>query len=103
AGEGANRAGGGGVREGVGWPEDPKDARIAELEAELGALRNALPPPERTITPRDGDIVPPGEQGKLYVGPVVGPDDHRARPGPVIDGKAVPPAPTAAEREAKRH
>ena len=40
------------------------------------------------------DIVPPGEQGKLYVGPVVGPDDHKARPKPVIDGEAtvVPPA-----------
>ena len=36
----------------------------------------------------ESDIVPPGEQGKLYVGPVVGPDDHKARPKPVIDGEA---------------
>jgi len=76
---------------------DPEtaQARIDELEAENARLRGeapALPSPEAEL------IVPPGEQGKLYVGP----DDHRARPGPVIDGKAVAPAPTAAEREAKR-
>ena len=89
----------------MGLPEPVSETealqqRIAELEAENVRLRGedskALPSPEseRVITPSESDIVPPGEQGKLYVGPVVGPDDHKARPKPVIDGEAtvVPPA-----------
>jgi hypothetical protein len=93
-------------------------ARIDELEAELAALRNALPAPdgaersalpapapERTITPSISDIVPPGEQSdrNFRIGVQRTPDDLKAmRPKPTIDGEAVPPAPTAAEREAKR-
>ena len=91
-------------------------ARIDELEAELAALRNALPAPdgaersalpapapERTITPSISDIVPPGEQSdrNFRIGVQRTPDDLKAM-RPAIDGEAVPPAPTAAEREAKR-
>ena len=87
-------------------------ARIDELEAELAALRNALPAPdgaersalpapapERTITPGEADVIEPS---RLYIGPQRGPDDPPPRSTAVIEGKAVPPAPTAAEREAKR-
>ena|SRR6516164_8421374 len=49
------------------------------------------------------DIVPPGEQGRLYVGPPPpGPDDLKPRSTAAIDGKAVPPGTTDAEREANR-
>ena len=88
---------------------DELEARLAEFES--GNSPKALPAPEakapeseRVIDPPTSDIVPPGEQGRLYVGPPPpAPDDHRVRrPGPVIDAKAKPVAPTAAEREAKR-
>src|SRR5262249_47786279 len=85
-------------------------ARIDELEAELAALRNALPAPdgaersappapERAITRGEADVIEPS---RLYIGPQRGPDDPPPRSTAVIEGKAVPPAPTAAEREAKR-
>src|SRR5262249_39054488 len=55
-----------------GLPEDPKDARIVELESELAALRAMLPdagataaltaPEQRVIDPPTGDIVGPREQ-----------------------------------------
>src|SRR5262249_38113388 len=60
-------------------------AKNSELEAENARLRGedpkALPSPEseRVITPSESDIVPPAEQGKLYLGPVVGPDANKAR------------------------
>ena len=93
-----------------GLPADPKDARIAELEAENARLRGepaALPAPgDRVITPSESDVVPPNEQPgrNLRVGKQVGPDDHKAmRPKPTIDGEAVPQTgPTDAEREANR-
>ena len=59
----------------------------------------ALPAPEeRTIDPPTGDIVGPLEQSDRQLrrgGPKPGPDDHKVRPKPVIDGEAtvVPPAP----------
>jgi len=51
------------------------------------------PESERIIDPPTGDIVPPGEQGRLYVGPPPRtPDDikmaHRMN-GPVIDAEPV--------------
>src|SRR5262249_35186491 len=60
-------------------------ARIDELEAELAALRNALPAPDGAERSRT-------------------PDDLKAmRPKPTIDGEAVPQTgPTDAEREANR-
>jgi len=63
-----------------------------------------LPAPEgeRVIDPPTSDIVPPGEQGRLYVGPPPGPDDPKPRSTAAIDGKAVPTGTTDAEREANR-
>jgi len=80
--------------------------RIDELEARLGLRGDShktLPSPDaKVITPSLGDIVPPGEQGELYVGHRPGPDDHRAtRRPPVIDAKPVPPQQVSGE-EAKR-
>jgi hypothetical protein len=83
-----------------GLPADSKDARIAELEAENARLRGEPltgPDGERVIDPPTGDIVPPGEQPgrNLRVGKQVGPDDHKAAPKPVIEGKAMPVPPQA--------
>jgi hypothetical protein len=61
----------------------------SEMERDPAVLRRLES--ERVITPSLGDIVPPGEQGQLHVGPVVGPDDHKARPKPIIDAKPNPP------------
>jgi hypothetical protein len=77
----------------MGLPADPKDARIAELEAENARLRGEpFPEGERVITPREADVTPPSEQTggrNLRVGMRPGPDDHRVtRPKPVIDAKA---------------
>jgi hypothetical protein len=76
----------------AGLPADAKDARIAELESEVARLRG-LPAPEgeRVIDPPLSAITPPGEQTggrNLRVGPVVGHDDHKVRPKPVIDAQA---------------
>src|SRR5262249_38816998 len=48
-------------------PVEDQQARIDELEAESAALRAqpALPAPDAAITPRDGDILPPGENSHL--------------------------------------
>jgi hypothetical protein len=95
-------------------PEAGLHLRIAELEGEIAALKGGAPPalPEcrygvpdalaghstghagsAAINPSEADITPPSEIGRAIVGKVAGPDDPR--PGPVIDGKAVPPAPAA--------
>ena len=76
----------------------------ASLREEVARLRG-LPAPdgERVIDPPTSDIVPPGEQGRLYVGPPpLGPDDPKPRSTAAIDGKAVPTGTTDAEREANR-
>jgi len=76
----------------------------ASLREEVARLRG-LPAPEgeRVIDPPTSDIVPPGEQGRLYVGPPPpGPDDPKPRSTAAIDGKAVPTGTTDAEREANR-
>jgi hypothetical protein len=81
-------------------------ARIDQLEAEVARLRNgkALPAPEsekvitpdaKVITPTESEIIPPGEIGDLNMVPP-------RRSPPTIDGKAEPPAPSDAEREANR-
>jgi len=94
--------------------EEAQQHRIDDLEAELVRLRgpqpHALPSPEaeRTITPRDGDIVPPLEQSdrQLRIGADRGPerkqpvtidaDGRPLRPGSqIIDGKVVPIPPQA--------
>ena len=74
------------------------------LRKDVARLRG-LPAPEgeRVIDPPTSDIVPPGEQGRLYVGPPpLGPDDPKPRSTAAIDGKAVPTGTTDAEREANR-
>jgi hypothetical protein len=76
----------------MGLPADVKDARIAQLEAEvarLGGEPTALPAPgERTITPSESDVMPPGEvPGRnLRTSKQVGPDDPK--PPVTIDAKA---------------
>ena len=56
----------------------------ASLREEVARLRG-LPAPEgeRVIDPPTSDIVPPGEQGRLYVGPPPppGPDDPKPTEG----------------------
>jgi hypothetical protein len=84
---------------------DAAQARIDELEARLAEFESAnspkaLPSPSaKVITPRESDIVPPGEIGEFYVGHRPGPDDHRAtRQPPVIDGEVIPSKPTSPKR-----
>jgi hypothetical protein len=83
---------------------NPKDARIAQLEAENARLRGedpkALQAPEaeaeteRVIDPPTSDIFGPREFAESDPGPRPGPDDHKVlRPKPTIEGEAtvVPP------------
>jgi hypothetical protein len=79
-------------RRAQGLPADPKDARIAELEAEIARMRGeapaALPSPDaKVITPRDSDIMEPFKDA---TGPQRGPDDRPTKSTQVIDGKAEP-------------
>jgi len=88
----------GGKRPGAGRKQgsksDPQKALVKATNAPEG---------ERVIDPPTSDIVPPGEQGRLYVGPPPpGPDDPKPRSTAAIDGKAVPTGTTDAEREANR-
>jgi hypothetical protein len=100
-------------------PDDPRDVRIAELEAEVAKLRGAQPAPapalpagEQPIDPPTGDIVGPREQPdrQLRIGadpsshppkPVVTIDGKPLRPGMGADGKPIPPQACSGD-EAKR-
>jgi hypothetical protein len=68
-------------------------AKITQLESENAQLRAALGG-SSAITPREADIVPPGEIGReCYAGPV-GPDDPPPRSTRIIEGRAVPKPPS---------
>jgi hypothetical protein len=75
---------------------DGKVARIAELEAEVAALKAGgavITPSEadvrsqEPIDPPTSDIVPPGERAECDPGPRPGPDDRKSV---TIEGKAEP-------------
>jgi hypothetical protein len=89
--------------------EGDSQRRIAELEAELAALKGgsvpALLPLSGTsspmaalpdvIDPPTSAIVPPSERAECDAGHRAGPDDRPRRPPPVIEAKAVPNPPAA--------
>jgi hypothetical protein len=71
----------------------PPEDHFRELEAENERLKARLA--GKTITPPTSDIVPPGERAECDAGPRAGPDDPKPkRPGPVIEGRAVPKPPS---------
>jgi hypothetical protein len=77
--------------------EGPLQAKIDELEAEVAALKAGSAPAlldgSSAITPREADVVPPGEIGEFYRGIRAGVDDPK--PPVTIEGKTVTPAPAA--------
>jgi hypothetical protein len=92
-------------------PEGDSQRRIAELEAEVAALKGGSVPtlghdlkleaapapalPNVPINPPTADIVPPNEIGVAYVGTKPGPDDPPPRSPPVIDVPKSPNPPAA--------
>jgi hypothetical protein len=78
--------------------EGPLQSKIAELEAEVAALKAGSAPAlldgSSAITPRESDITPPSELGVCHVGVKPGPDDPK--PPVTIEAHAVRPKPPAA-------
>jgi hypothetical protein len=87
-------------------------AEVAALKAQLvgAGLAPALPDANSSacrmnlaITPRESDIVPPGERAECDAGPRAGPDDPKPRrPGSVIEGTAVRKSPAASAASPSR-